>query len=103
MSQFDVYRNPNPAAAIPLLLDVQSDLLTGLATRVVVPLRLLSGMDGTLAKDLMPVFEIDGIPSVMLTPQIAGVHTKQLGAKVAWLGHQRSGIIAALDMLITGI
>ncbi|MGH8711698.1 MAG: CcdB family protein, partial [Burkholderiales bacterium] len=40
MAQFDVYRNANPAtrARIPYLLDVQSDLLEPLTTRVVVPL-----------------------------------------------------------------
>ena len=40
MAQFDVHRNLNSASAnaMPFLLDVQSDLLNGLATRVVVPL-----------------------------------------------------------------
>jgi len=40
MAQFDVYRNAHPAtrARVPYLLDVQSDLLETLATRVVVPL-----------------------------------------------------------------
>lgn len=40
MPQFDVYRNRNPRSrrSIPYLLDVQSDLLTALSTRVVVPL-----------------------------------------------------------------
>ena len=35
MSQITVYRNPNPATRrrLPFLLDVQSDLLEGLATR----------------------------------------------------------------------
>ncbi|CAA6816935.1 MAG: Unknown protein [uncultured Thiotrichaceae bacterium] len=40
MAQFDVYRNNNPASQehIPYLLDVQSDLLDVLNTRVIVPL-----------------------------------------------------------------
>jgi len=40
MPQFSLYRNRNPAsrARFPLLLDIQSDLLEPLATRVVVPL-----------------------------------------------------------------
>jgi len=39
MAHFDVYRNPNPAtrARIPYLLDVPSDLLDPLVTRVVGP------------------------------------------------------------------
>lgn len=40
MPQFALYRNRNAAtrARFPLLLDIQSDLLDPLATRVVVPL-----------------------------------------------------------------
>lgn len=39
MAQFDVYRNVGPdARRVPYLLDVQSDLLAGVTTRVVVPL-----------------------------------------------------------------
>ncbi len=43
MPQFAVYRNRNAAtrARYPLLLDVQSDLLAGMGTRVVIPLVLL--------------------------------------------------------------
>ena len=42
MAQFDVYRNTNSATrkSIPYVLDVQTDLLDTLATRVVVPLVL---------------------------------------------------------------
>ena len=51
MAQFDVYRNPNPAtrARIPYLLDVQSDLLEPLATRVVVPLCKPDVLKGSLS------------------------------------------------------
>ena len=37
MAQFDVYTNPNLATkrAIPYLLDIQTDLLNSLTTRVV--------------------------------------------------------------------
>ena len=40
MAQFDVYRNSSldTRERIPYLLDIQHDLLSGLATRVVVPL-----------------------------------------------------------------
>ncbi len=40
MTQFDVYENANDetAGTVPYLLDVQTDLLDSLSTRVVVPL-----------------------------------------------------------------
>lgn len=105
MPQFSVYRNPNPdtKAAFPLLLDVQSDLIADLGTRVVIPLAPATAMKGKLIKTLTPVFDVDGKPYAMLTPQLAGVSRKQVGAKVTDLGKHRDEIIAALDLLITGI
>lgn len=105
MTQFAVHRNPNPdtRATYPLLLDVQCDLIADLRTRVVVPMCPASVMKGKLIKTLMPVFEIDGKQYAMLTPQLAGVSTKQVGSKVADLAHGREEIMAALDLLITGI
>ena len=43
MARFDVYANPGAHATItPFLLDVQSDLLDGLDTRMVIPLRSMA-------------------------------------------------------------
>ncbi len=105
MSQFTVYRNPNPAtkAAYPLLLDVQNDLIADLGTRVVVPLCPALVMKDKLIKTLMPVFEIDGKSYAMLTPQLAGIQKSQLGVKVGDLAPRRDAIIAALDFLVSGI
>jgi toxin CcdB len=105
MPRFSVYRNANPdsKAAYPFLLDVQSDLIAELATRVVVPLSPAAAMKGKLIKTLTPLFDIDGKPYAMLTPQLAGISRKQLGAKVGDLSAQRDDILAALDLLITGI
>lgn len=105
MSQFSVYRNPNPdtRTAFPLLLDVQSDLIADLGTRVVAPLCPAAAMKGKLMKALTPVFDVDGKPYAMLTPQLAGISKQQVGAKIADLARHRDAIIAALDLLITGI
>lgn len=105
MAQFSVHRNPNPATktATPFLLDVQSDLIEDLGTRVVVPLCPASAMKGILIKTLTPVFKVDGKQHAMLTPQLAGISKKQMGTKVANLAGHRDEIIAALDLLITGI
>ncbi len=104
MAQFDVCRNSNleSSRAIPYLLDVQSDLLEVLSTRVVVPLVLATEM-GKAANTLNPQFEIEGISVVMSTPEIAGVPRRVLGEKVVSLQSQRGEIIAALDLLFTGI
>ncbi len=105
MAQFGVHRNPNPQtkALMPYLLDVQSDLLSDLGTRVVVPLCPAPAMRGKLIKTLMPVLKIDNKSYAMLTPQLAGIKSKRIGPAVANASAYRNEIIAALDLLLTGI
>jgi toxin CcdB len=104
MAQFDVYLNPNAATRkhIPYLLDVQADLLDGMATRVVVPLVLAEVM-GQGVKQLNPHFKIKGVAVVMSAAELAGVSSRTLGEKVVSLKGKRDDIIAALDLLFTGI
>lgn len=104
MAQFDVYLNPNPATrkVIPYLLDVQADLLDTLATRVVVPLVLAEEM-GLAAKILNPKFKIKSTAVIMSTAELAGVSVRSLGDKATSLKSKRDEIIAALDLLFTGI
>ena len=102
MAQFDVHRNPNPSADVrPYLLDVQSDLIGRLPTRVVVPLALASQF--TAARHLNPIFEIEGQRVVMSTAEIAGIARSAIGEKVASLDAQRSEIVGAIDFLVTGV
>jgi toxin CcdB len=105
MAQFSVHRNANPATreAVPFLLDVQADLLAGLATRVVVPLYAGPVLKRAAVKTLMPVFKVAGRSVVMATPELAGVPRKALGPVVADLSGQGAVILAALDLLVTGI
>lgn len=104
MAQFDVYLNPNADTrdVIPYLLDVQSDLLDTLVTRVVVPLVAAEEM-GLAAQHLNPQFKIKGESVVMSTAELAGIPIRSLGDKVASLKNRRDEIIAALDVLFTGI
>ena len=104
MAQFNVYRNLNTASkkATPYLLDVQSNLLSDLATRVVVPLRLLTRYAGKPMKTLTPSFQIEGREVLAITQQLAAISTKEIGASVADLTDRHSEIIAALDFVISG-
>jgi toxin CcdB len=78
-------------------------LLDELDTCVVVPLYKSSSLHGGVIKILTPTFELDGKRYVALTPQLAGIPRKALGAQVADLSERRYDIIAALDLLVTGI
>jgi toxin CcdB len=103
MARFDVHENPNPATspAAPYLLDVQSDLLDELATRVVVPLFHAETM-GKAASYLNPVFTVNRTPVVMSTAEQAAVPITALGVKVDTLKEHRDEIIGALNFLLTG-
>lgn len=102
--QFTVFANGDERtrATVPYLLDVQSDLVAKAATCVVVPL-ISPVRAGRPAERLMPTFDIAGEPWVMDTLQLAGVPRKVLGGVVADLSHERTRILAALDMLVSGI
>lgn len=104
MAQFDVYENPNLASrkTAPYLLDVQTDLLDTLATRVVVPL-VASGAMATPGRHLNPTFDVEKNKVIMSTAEIAGVSVKNIGKQVCSLKQYRNDIVAALDFLITGI
>jgi len=104
MAQFDVYLNLNPATrkTIPYLLDVQADLLDSLNTRVVIPLMLAEEM-GIAIKQLSLQFKIKGVTVVMSTGELAGLPLRIIGEKVTSLKNKRDEIIAALDLLFTGI
>jgi toxin CcdB len=105
MAQFDVHRNPNPASAktSPFLLDVQSDLLNELSTRVVVPLAKLDLIGNKPVKFLNPVFVIEGEKYAMITPEMAGIPVKRLGPVHTSLSEMRAEIIRALDIVFLGV
>jgi toxin CcdB len=105
MPQFAVYKNRNETTRgrFPLLLDVQSDLLEPLNTRVVVPLRLAAAAKTRTMEALTPKLPVAGKEYVMVTPQLAGISRRELGAIVDTLSSERAKIISALDLLITGI
>jgi toxin CcdB len=79
-----------------------TDLLDTLATRVVAPLVLAEEM-GLAAKHLNPQFKVKGTAVVMSTAELAGVSNRSLGDKVVSLKNKRDEIIAALDLIFTGI
>jgi len=106
MPQYSVHRNRNPATKVrfPLLLDVQADLLRDLGTRVVIPLTPDTAGSRRGALDtLTPLCTVDGKGYLLVTPQLAGIAARELGPPVADLSGERARILAALDLLITGI
>jgi toxin CcdB len=105
MAQFTVYRNRNPGTKgeYPLLLDIQSDLLDELATRVVIPLTRAAGLARQPIGSLMPIVVVASEEYVAVTQDLAGTQKSSLGPRVASVVEQRDAIVAALDFLISGV
>jgi toxin CcdB len=105
MPQFSVYKNKNPGtkSVFPLLLDVQSSLLDDLHSRVVIPLtKSPVAMQKPMSR-LTPIIKVGGVPHLLITYQLAGINKASLGSPVADASDSRDAIIAALDLLVSGI
>jgi len=104
MARFDVYANPGThAKTTPYLLDVQSDLLSDLDTRMVIPLRSLEHFPKVpLPASLTPILSIEGKNYLLETPKMAAVPRRILKSPVTSLANDQSDIAAALDFLFHG-
>jgi toxin CcdB len=104
MPQFDVYRNPSVPRReeIPFLLDLQNELLSDLATRVVAPLYRADAY-GPAARHLNPVFSVQGVRVVMSSAELAAIPRRLLRSPVTTLASGRSEIVRALDFLFLGL
>jgi toxin CcdB len=101
LAQFDVFRNPR-RGRFPLLLDVQADLLSQIATRAVVPL-VRRKRYGEVITRLNPVASIGGAEYVLVFQEIAALPVSVLREPVASLAARRDELIGAIDLLFTGI
>jgi len=104
LAQFDVYVNPQLASRefVPYVLDVQSDLINQLATRLVMPLSRVGVGDVKLPLSLCPPVEIDAEPLLVLAHMAAPVPARLLKKPVASLKHRASEISASMDAVISG-
>lgn len=98
MPKYDVFPNPSGDG---YLLDVQTDLLSDLNTRLVVPLLPASSAPKP-AKRLNPIFDFEDQPVVLVTQFMAAVPTGILKSSVGKLDEDFEKITSAIDMLILG-
>lgn len=102
MAQFDLFRHSRNEN-YPFLLDLQANLLRDLVTRVVAPLSAVKRLGGKPIGHLNPVVELEGTKYAILFQEIAALPAQALGEPIGNLGGRRDELIAALDLLFTGI
>lgn len=99
MARFDIYANAGKSKkSTPFLIDVQSDVISGLATRIVIPLRNLNVYENVEAPgDLFPLIAVNGKKYLLDTPQLAAVPLFELKEKIGTAAAFRTVILDALD------
>lgn len=104
MAQFDVFANSGAGGqTTPFVVDVQSDLLGDLDTRMVIPLRRRDAFPAQmLPTRLTPVFTLHDIACLLETSKMAAVPERILEKPVGSLADRRNEITGAIDFLIHG-
>ncbi|QOL14215.1 CcdB family protein [Dickeya dianthicola] len=96
------YRNNGNSRAYPYLLDVQSDIIGELHTRLVIPLFPEEKVNASVVKRLTPVLPVEGCDYLVMTHEMASVRLSRLGPLVMNAQAYRQSIKAALDFLLDG-
>ena len=102
MARFDIYANPGRnRVGIPYLVDVQNDVVSGLATRIVVPLRVLGTFAAVdLPADLCPIIPVAGVDHFLDTPQLGAIPASELKALIGSARDHQFAIQSALDLAL---
>ncbi|MER8525307.1 CcdB family protein [Mesorhizobium sp. M0814] len=98
MARYDFYQS---AEGDGYLLDVQSDFLGRLDTKVVVPL-MPANKAPVPGRRLNPIFTINGKDHVMVTQFMSALMTSELPVAEGNLSRHHDDIVSALDMLFQG-
>ncbi len=103
--QFDVYHNPSPRMReqYPFVVDIQSDLLGSLATRMVVPLAITQLALRDVPRNLCPMFQVQGLELMLIPFEAAPLPKRLLKAQVQSLKRYMREIVAAMDAVMSGV
>lgn len=103
--QFDVFENPSPRMrdVYPYVVDIQSDLLSGLATHMVVPLAFTALAARDLPRRLCPVITINDRALMLVPFEAAPLDKRLLKAEIASIRDRSHEIVEAMDAVLSGI
>ncbi|CAM3797959.1 CcdB family protein [Polynucleobacter brandtiae] len=103
--QFDVFENPSPRMrdVYPFVIDIQSNLLSLLATRMVIPVSITKLSIEKIPRRLCPLINIDGKKLMLMPHEAAPLDKKILKRKIGSAKSQSSEILSAMDAVTSGI
>ncbi|WP_113632747.1 CcdB family protein [Pectobacterium peruviense] len=100
--QYKIYRNNGNSHSYPYLLNVQSDIIGELHTRLVIPLFPLNKITKAPARRLTPIITVEGDDYLIMTHEMASVRRSQCGHEVMDAQMYRKTIKDAVDFLLDG-
>lgn len=103
--QFDVFENPSPRMrdVYPYVVDVQSDVLSALATRMVAPLAITALAAKDLPRRLCPVITVNNQSLVLVPFEAAPLDKRLLKAEITSIRDRSHEIIDAMDAVLSGL
>ncbi|WP_312665641.1 CcdB family protein [Pantoea sp. CTOTU49201] len=100
--QYFIYRNTNRNSEYPYLVDVQSEIIGELASRIVIPLYPLNQFKKKQVKRLNPVIQVEGEEFLVMTHEMASVRVSLLGDQVMDARVYRQRIKDSVDFIFDG-
>jgi toxin CcdB len=100
MAQFDIYENRDyhTRHSQPYYLDVQSELLQSLATRIVIPLIQIDSINHPV-DILNPVVRIGNENLYLSSAQLCSINKRRLGKRISNVANQRAIIDSSMGLL----
>jgi toxin CcdB len=105
MPQFDVYASPNSGSrtSAPLVVDVRSNLIDALPTRLVMPLSRVGAGQARLPSNLCSPVTLAGEVLTLMQQLAAPVAKRLLRHPVESMARRAHDISAVLDAVISGV
>ena len=104
MNQFDIFKNKNPQSSrdVPYLINLQSDPMAPLATRIVAPLRREIDYSRQKLSRIHLSIDIENTGYIIFISEMAAIPSDLLGEKVGSASSMRDMFTSAIDLLFTG-
>ena len=104
MNQFDIVTNKGNSSrnGVPYLMVIQSDSVSALETRIVVPLRTVDAYNSNTIKIIHIPLSVDGSTYIACISEMAAVPLPLLGDTIGNAEYLRTEITAAVDLMFTG-
>jgi len=102
MVQFDIVKNRKKRNDVEFLINLQSESVSLLDTRIVAPLRRADNFEDKMISNVHFSLTVNGESYIAFISELAAVPTNILGECVGNAENCRTEIISAIDLLFTG-